>query len=81
LEKVEIFGLPITTGTFSEMLEQIQSRILQKKKTFVVTANASIVVTAIEKPEYRRIVQSADLVLPDGFGVVMAIRRFHKKKF
>ena len=79
MEKVEIFGLPITTGTFSEMLEQIQSRILQKKKTFVVTANASIVVTAIEKPEYRRIVQSADLVLPDGFGVVMAIRRFHKK--
>jgi len=48
LEKVEIFGLPITTGTFSEMLEQIQSRILQKKKTFVVTANATIVVTAIE---------------------------------
>jgi N-acetylglucosaminyldiphosphoundecaprenol N-acetyl-beta-D-mannosaminyltransferase len=79
LEKVETFGLPITIGTFSEMLEQIQNRILQKQKTFVVTANATIVVTAIEKPEYRRIVQSADLVLPDGFGVVMAIRRFHKK--
>lgn len=79
MEKVEIFGLPVSVGTFDEMFLEIRDRVLHKKKTFVVTANATIVVTTIENPEYRKVVRSADLILPDGFGVILAIRRFHRK--
>lgn len=79
MQRVEIFSLPITIGSFEQIFSQIKNRIYQRQKTFVVTANATIVVKTIEDPEYRKIVQSADLILPDGFGVVLAIKRFHKK--
>lgn len=79
MQRVEIFSLPITIGNFEQIFSQIKNRIFQRQKTFVVTANATIVVKTIENPEYRKIVQSADLILPDGFGVVLAIKRFHKK--
>lgn len=79
MQRVEIFSLPITIGSFEQIFSQIKNRIFQRQKTFVVTANATIVVKTIEDPEYRKIVQSADLILPDGFGVVLAIKKFHKK--
>lgn len=79
MQRVEIFSLPITIGNFEQIFSQIKNRISQRQKTFVVTANATIVVKTIENPEYRKIVQGADLILPDGFGVVLAIKRFHKK--
>lgn len=79
MQRVEIFSLPITIGSFEQIFSQIKNRIYQRQKTFVVTANATIVVKTIEDPEYRKIVQSADLILPDGFGVVLAIKKFHKK--
>ncbi|MEN3008172.1 WecB/TagA/CpsF family glycosyltransferase [Pseudothermotoga sp.] len=76
---MEIFNLPIIIGSFEQIFLQIKNRISQRQKTFVVTANATIVVRSIENPQYRKIVQNADLILPDGFGVVLAIKRFHKK--
>lgn len=79
MQRVEIFSLPITIGNFEQIFSQIKDRIYQRQKTFVVTANATIVVKTIENPGYKKIVQGADLILPDGFGVILAIKRFHKK--
>jgi N-acetylglucosaminyldiphosphoundecaprenol N-acetyl-beta-D-mannosaminyltransferase len=41
----------------------------------IVTADASMVVTAEQDPEFREIVNRADLVTPDGAGILWAARR------
>lgn len=41
----------------------------------IVTADASMVVTASEDPEFAAIVEQADLVTPDGAGILWATKR------
>ncbi len=41
----------------------------------VLTADASMVVTAAEDPEFARIADKADLVTPDGAGILWAAKR------
>ncbi|PLV58397.1 WecB/TagA/CpsF family glycosyltransferase [Thermotoga sp. KOL6] len=79
MKKIEIFNTQVLSGTRQEFLKAIEERIERRLKTFVVTMNASILLKAIEDREYRRIVNSADLVVPDGSGVVWAMK-FLKKE-
>ncbi|MEJ5229483.1 MAG: glycosyltransferase, partial [Pseudothermotoga sp.] len=60
MEVVQLFDLPITISERHELLELLIDRICSRKKTFVVTANASIVVKTVEDPLYRKAVQRAD---------------------
>lgn len=50
------------------------SRLNRQEKTFVVTANPEIVMKTREDPKYKQIVQSADYVVPDGAGILMAAK-------
>jgi len=80
LETVQLFDLPVTITEKAELLELLTDRVMNGMKTFVVTANASIVVRATEDKAYREAIQRADVIFPDGIGVVWAIRRIHKKQ-
>ncbi|MGJ8454792.1 WecB/TagA/CpsF family glycosyltransferase [Pseudothermotoga sp. U03pept] len=79
MEVVQLFDLPITIVERQELLQLLAQRICNKTKTFVVTANASIVVKAFEDTLYRKALQRADLIFPDGVGVVWAIKKIHGK--
>ncbi|AIY87479.1 lipopolysaccharide biosynthesis protein [Thermotoga sp. TBGT1765] len=74
VKEIELFGTKVLSGTRREFLNAIEERIEKDIKTFVVTMNASILLKAIEDAGYRAIVNSADLVVPDGFGVVWAMK-------
>lgn len=80
MELVRLFDLPITIAEKQELLWLLTERISSGKKTFVVTANASIVVKAVEDKSYKQAVEKADLIFPDGIGVVWAIKKVHKKQ-
>ncbi|REI09939.1 N-acetylglucosaminyldiphosphoundecaprenol N-acetyl-beta-D-mannosaminyltransferase TarA [Staphylococcus felis] len=45
-----------------------------KHNLFVVTANPEIVHYAFENPQYQKIINSADYVIPDGTGIIKAAR-------
>lgn len=75
MRTVKLFNLPIVAGTRREVYEVLVNRISSHQKTFVVTANASIIIRSIDDPEYKRIISNADLILPDGAGVVWALKR------
>ncbi|WP_041082020.1 WecB/TagA/CpsF family glycosyltransferase [Thermotoga profunda] len=79
MEVVWLFDLPVTIAEKQELLDLLIQRISDGTKTFVVTANASIMVKAFEDDLYRKAVQKADLIFPDGIGVVWAIKKIHKK--
>ncbi|HAY61865.1 MAG: WecB/TagA/CpsF family glycosyltransferase [Acidaminococcaceae bacterium] len=56
-----------------ESVALLTKNTLAGKRTFVVTANAEIIMMAHEDPAYRELLlQRADLVLPDGAGTVWA---------
>ena len=68
-----ILGVPVVPYTMDEAVAKLTGDTLAKKRNFVVTANAEIIMMAQEDSEYKRLLsETADLVLPDGAGTVWA---------
>lgn len=69
---VPIFGIRVSKvdmeATVSYLTEAVQKRVPHQ----VITANPIMVMTALENPAYMEIMKSAELVVPDGTGVVWA---------
>ncbi|MGG0720086.1 WecB/TagA/CpsF family glycosyltransferase [Robertmurraya massiliosenegalensis] len=70
--KVPILDIPFINIQFDEMLALLDERVRKGEKTLVVTANPEIVMITDENKEYKEIVQSADYVVPDGIGIIVA---------
>ena len=61
--------------TMRQAVDGLEQRMLAGEQTFVVTANAEIIMMCQKDAEYNRIIgQEAELVLPDGAGAVWAGR-------
>lgn len=58
-----------------EALARIEAMLAEERPHLVVTADAAGIVIAQDDPEYREICAAADLVTPDSYGVVWALRR------
>ena len=68
-----ILGVPVVPYTMDEAVAKLTGETLAKKRNFVVTANAEIIMMAQEDSEYKGLLsETADLVLPDGAGTVWA---------
>ncbi|MDK2884532.1 MAG: N-acetylglucosaminyldiphosphoundecaprenol N-acetyl-beta-D-mannosaminyltransferase [Pseudothermotoga sp.] len=80
LEKFTLFDLTISTPTLIELVEILSRRISNNEKTFVVTANASIIVKTTEDERYKFAVQNADIIVPDGIGVIWALKKIYRRK-
>lgn len=64
----------IDVVTMKEAVEAVKQFILQKKSRLVVTPNPEIIMMANKDEQLARIINNADLVVPDGAGVVWAAR-------
>jgi N-acetylglucosaminyldiphosphoundecaprenol N-acetyl-beta-D-mannosaminyltransferase len=69
---VDILGIDFLNKGFKEVVDFLTERIQKNEKTFVVTANPEIVMYTRENPEYKEVVQTADFVVPDGSGIILA---------
>ena len=70
--KTDIMGIAFDNVTMQEALDKA-SAILQGDKTcYAVTPNAEISYEAMKDERLRALINGADLVLPDGAGVVLA---------
>jgi N-acetylglucosaminyldiphosphoundecaprenol N-acetyl-beta-D-mannosaminyltransferase len=69
---VPIFGIRVSKvdmkTTVSYLTEAVHNRVPHQ----VITANPIMVMAALENPSYMEIMKSAELVVPDGTGVVWA---------
>ena len=72
---VNILGVNVDRISMSEALDRLEKFISQQTPRLVATANAEMVMVAQSDPELRFILNSSDMVLPDGAGVVWAARR------
>lgn len=81
LEEIELFGVKVTTSSEGSILKYIESKLEDSKsKTFITTPNPEIIMYARRHPEFMKILNSADIALPDGVGVSMAASLTHKGK-
>ena len=76
---VEIFNIPFINMKKEEILKILEQRVVENKKTYVVTANAEIVMYAKENVSYFNIITKADYIVPDGIGVVKGAQILKKE--
>ena len=75
MDPIKILGVPVHPLTMAEAVAFLDKRVAAKEETFVVTANAEIIMMCQEDAGYQELVsQRAHLVLPDGAGAVWAGR-------
>ncbi|PHV71266.1 glycosyltransferase [Sporanaerobium hydrogeniformans] len=71
-EKIVIMDIPVCNVTMREAIGQIQQFTKGDKVHLVFTPNPEIIMTARENERLSSILNKADLVVPDGIGVVIA---------
>ncbi len=75
-DKIYIFGIPFYNATLKETIQTLVNRVLAGEATQVVTANPELVMSALENSVVMNIMQHADIITPDGGGVVLASRKW-----
>lgn len=73
MKEAKILGVPFSTRGFDETVAELVSRILEGRRTHVVTANPETVMIAKENSSFRSILKQA-YVVPDGIGIVYAAK-------
>jgi N-acetylglucosaminyldiphosphoundecaprenol N-acetyl-beta-D-mannosaminyltransferase len=74
-DSVNLLGMRVDRVTMDGVLALAESYIRSRKPHHIVTADASMVVTSTQDPEFAKIVAASDLVTPDGAGILWATRR------
>ena len=72
--KTEILGVRFDDLTQQEATQQGRQLLEEDKFHYVVTPNPEFLLAAEKDPEFRRVLNAADLVLPDGIGVVYSAK-------
>ena len=70
--KTDIMGVHFDDFTVGESVKKAMSALKEKRKFFIVTPNPEIVNVAMKDEKYRDVLNSADVVTPDGIGIVYA---------
>lgn len=77
LVKKNVLGIGITDATEKEILEYILDHL--EKKIFIVTPNPELIILARKNPEYKTILNHAQIALCDGVGLFAAAKFLGKR--
>jgi len=69
-----LLGVRIDNVLMAETLEKIQSFLSDGRQHYIVTINPEFIVKAQEDKEFKKILNKADLAIPDGVGLLWASR-------
>lgn len=72
---VNILGVPVHAVTMDQTLDWIAAAVAERQPRQICTANPEFVMLAQRDAEFHAVLQQADLVLPDGVGLLWAARR------
>ncbi len=71
----QVLGLSVDITPCDQVLSFLEKRMSESKKIFVVTLNPEMAMAAQTDRELTEVINRADLVIPDGLGIVWALRR------
>lgn len=69
---VPIFGIPFSRMNMKDTVAYLTEAIQGGKPHQIITGNPIMVMAALNDPKYMEIMKSAELIVPDGTGVVWA---------
>lgn len=75
-----ILGLPVCTLPRVVITSLVNEWLSENRRRSIVTLNPEIALKAQNDPVLLKIIQEADLVVPDGFGITWAARKVHKQR-
>ena len=71
-EHRNILGVKVDSTSTASVLRFVRSSVLGRKVFYIVTPNPEIVMQAQKDPDLKKILNSADVSLPDGIGLAQA---------
>lgn len=71
LNTVNMLGMSFVNSDMGALVKELDSRLKEANNTFLVTVNTEIIMYARENPGYANILKGADLVTPDGIGIII----------
>lgn len=71
-KKVDVLGVSISNVTMNEATAKVREFVKSDECHSIYTPNPEIVMLAKDDPKFHQILEEADLVVPDGIGVVIA---------
>ncbi|MCL1919273.1 MAG: WecB/TagA/CpsF family glycosyltransferase [Peptococcaceae bacterium] len=74
IHAANILGVQVHVATMEQSLDRVDEALQQGRCLRVITANPEMIVRAEKEEGLREIIRQADLVVPDGEGVVWAAR-------
>ncbi|OUJ76083.1 WecB/TagA/CpsF family glycosyltransferase [Hymenobacter crusticola] len=80
LPKRRVLDAGISTGSPSEFVDTILQLGAARSSAYVCFANVHMLVEAHKDPSFRKVLDEANLVTPDGSPVAAAVGWFHKEK-
>ena len=72
MDKVNILEVDFSNITLDEAADKMLSFLKDGKKHMIFTPNSEILYDAYKDSEFKKILNSADMNVPDGIGVVYA---------
>lgn len=78
---MELLDIRIDTDSKEEVLKKIENFIISRTPHFIVTLNTFGFTLAKKDRDFKNIINSADLVIPDGEGIVLAAKILTGIKF
>lgn len=67
-----VLGIKVNTENYDELIEEIFSRIERKEKSLIVAINPEKIMKAKEDPSLKKLLNDAEIQIPDGIGVILA---------
>ncbi|NMO98154.1 WecB/TagA/CpsF family glycosyltransferase [Paenibacillus lemnae] len=71
-QTVHIYGIPFSKMSFKETVVYLTEAVESGQPHQVITANPIMVMTALDNPSYKQMMQRAEIIVPDGTGIVWA---------
>ena len=76
----KIIDIKINRITTKEVLEEIKSFLLSENQHYIVTLNPEMIIEAQNNIKFKEVINKADLVIPDGIGILWALEFLKKKR-
>lgn len=73
-QQVDMFGVPLARIDMEQALSRVDQFIQERAPHMIVTSDSTGIVRAHDDPEFRAVLQAADMVTADGRGVVWMAR-------
>ncbi|MDO5028669.1 MAG: WecB/TagA/CpsF family glycosyltransferase [Bacillota bacterium] len=72
MKKIDIFGIKIDNVSLDQTMELLQEKLQGQELFTIATPNTEIAMEAKENPDFARLINSFDLVVADGIGLIKA---------